>query len=72
MLKQILLGSIRHLLTAGAGYLLAHGLIDQAGGQVLASAGLAIAGVAWSMAQKLMANYELELAKKTVPPSVSP
>jgi len=65
MIKSIALAYVRHGLTAAAGYLLAHGLIDQAGGQVLASAGLAIAGLAWSAGQKMFANYELELAKKS-------
>jgi hypothetical protein len=67
MFKSIALGYVRHALTAAAGFLLAHGLIDQAGGQILASAGLAIAGLAWSAGQKLLASYELGLAKRTTP-----
>jgi len=72
MIKNILFGYLRHLLTAAAGYLLAHGLVDQAGGQILASAGLAIAGVAWSTGQKLASSYELKLARKAMPPGVLP
>jgi hypothetical protein len=72
MIKAIILGYVRHGLTVGAGYLLAHGLVDQAGGQILASAGLAIAGVAWSTFSKLAANYELLLAQKAMPPGITP
>jgi len=64
MVKTILFSYLRHALTLGAGYLLAHGLVDQAGGQILLSAGLAIAGVAWSTAQKFAAQLELQLAAK--------
>ncbi len=64
LLRSILLAYVRHGLTLASGYLLAHGLIDQAGSQVLLSAGLAMAGVAWSTGQKLAAQFELELAKK--------
>jgi hypothetical protein len=66
LFQSILFGYIRHGLTLCAGYLLAHGLIDQAGGEVLTSAGVALAGVAWSTIQKLISNYELQLAKKAV------
>ena len=69
LLKSIALSYIRHSLTLASGYLLAHGLIDQAGSQILLSAGLAIAGVAWSTAQKLAANLELDLARKALPRS---
>jgi len=60
LLKPILFAYLRHALTAAAGYLLAHGLIDQAGGQVLASAGLALAGLAWTTLQKLAVYYALQ------------
>ena len=64
MIKQILFGYVRHGLTAGAGYLLSHGLIDQSGAQVLASAMLAIAGVAWSTIEKMLANYDQETMQR--------
>ena len=48
------------------------GLIDQAGGQVLASAVLALAGLAWTTCQKLAANYALQAAAKAMPPGISP
>jgi hypothetical protein len=67
LLKNILLGYVRHGLTLAAGYLLGRGLIDQAGGEVLLSAGMALAGVAWSTGQKLAANLELEIARKAAP-----
>jgi hypothetical protein len=67
LLKTLLFSYLRHALTLAAGYLLAHGLVDQAGGQILLSAGLAIAGVAWSTAQKFAAQLELQLAAKTLP-----
>jgi len=72
MIKSILFAYLRHALTAAAGYLLAHGLVDQAGGQMLASAALAIAGVAWSTGQKLASGYELKLAQKAIPPGALP
>ena len=58
LLKSILLGYARHGLTAAAGYLLAHGLMQQADQQVFISAVLALAGIAWSTINKLAANYE--------------
>lgn len=66
MIRQILLGYLRHALTMGAGYLLSHGLVDQSGIQILASAVLAIAGVAWSTMQKVAADYEQQLARKVM------
>jgi hypothetical protein len=72
MIKAILFGYLRHALTVGAGYLLAHGLVDQAGGQILASAGLAIAGVAWSTGQKMASGYELRLAQKAMSSGILP
>jgi hypothetical protein len=67
MIKSILFGYIRHGLTAGCGYLLAHGLVDQSGEQILISAVLGILGVLWSTGQKVAANYELKLAQKAMP-----
>ena len=69
LLKTILAGYLRHGITIAAGYLLNHGLIDQSGAQVLASAVIALAGLAWSTSSKLIADYELRLAQNTPPPS---
>jgi len=65
LIKSILLGYVRHGLTVAAGYLLAHGLVQQSDEQVLVSAGLALAGMAWSTGSKLIANYELQKAAPT-------
>ena len=72
LLKTILLGYARHGLTAAAGYLLAHGLIQQADQQVLISAALALAGVAWSTIDKVLQNYELAKAREAMPPGIKP
>jgi hypothetical protein len=63
LLKPILLGYVRHGLTVGAGYLLAHGLVQQSDTQVIVSAGLALAGVAWSTINKLIQSHELRKAQ---------
>jgi uncharacterized membrane protein YjjB (DUF3815 family) len=74
LFKSILLAYIRHALTGGCGYLLAHGLVDQNGSQILISAALGILGVLWSTAQKLASSYELKLAQQAAsvlpPPQV--
>ena len=72
LLKQILIGYLRHAITIVAGYLLSHGLIDQSGAQVMASAVLALAGLAWSTISKLLADYELQRARKTPSSPSSP
>jgi hypothetical protein len=64
LLRSIALAYVRHGLTLASGYLLAHGLIDQAGSEILLSAGLAVAGVVWSTGQKFAAQLELQLALK--------
>lgn len=66
MLRSIFLGYVRHALTAGCGYLFAHGLVSQSDSQVLISAALGIAGVAWSTAAKLIQDYELRNARNPV------
>jgi len=72
LLKTILLGYARHALTAAAGYLLAHGLIQQADQEVLVSAGLALTGIAWSTANKVLHDYELKKAGQSgVPQSAA-
>jgi hypothetical protein len=67
LIKNILLGYVRHGLTLAAGYLLGRGLIDQAGGELLLSAGMGLAGLVWSAGQKYAANLELQIARKTLP-----
>jgi hypothetical protein len=67
LLKQILVGYLRHGLTALAGYLLAHGLIQQADQQVLISAVLALAGVGWSTINKVIHDNELRIARGATP-----
>ena len=63
LLKQILIGYLRHGLTACAGYLFAHGLIQQADQQVFISAVLALGGVAWSTINKVVHDNELRIAR---------
>ncbi|HEX4083342.1 MAG TPA: hypothetical protein VHY22_00420 [Chthoniobacteraceae bacterium] len=73
LLKSILSGYARHGLTAAAGFLLAHGIIQQADQQIIISAGLALAGVAWSTVSKFLQNYELKKANVSSPrKAVSP
>jgi len=74
LLKTILTAYLRHAITLAAGYLLSHGMIDQSGAQVMASAVLALAGVAWSTVSKLLADYELRKARNCIlpPPAVGP
>lgn len=67
LLKQILTAYLRHALTGLAGYLLAHGLIQQADQQVLISALLALAGIAWSTVNKVIHDSELRIARTTLP-----
>jgi hypothetical protein len=71
LIKSILVGYVRHGLTAFAGYLFAHGLVQQSDEQVLISAGIGLAGVAWSTGSKLIANYELQRARKAMPTSAA-
>lgn len=71
LFKQILSGYVRHGLTAFAGYLFARGLIQQGDQQILISAALAIAGVAWSTANKVIHDYELRNAANSLPPATS-
>jgi hypothetical protein len=63
LIKSIAMGFVRHGLTGFAGYLLAHGLVTQSDQQVLISSALGLAGVAWSVGQKMIANYELQRLK---------
>jgi hypothetical protein len=64
LFKVILFGYLRHGLTIASGYLLAHGFIEQSDTQVLMSAGLGLAGVAWSTGSKIVQNYELQKARE--------
>jgi hypothetical protein len=71
LLKQILVGYLRHGLTAFAGYLFAHGILQQADQQVFISALLAIAGVAWSTINKVIHDNELRIARAALPQEAS-
>jgi hypothetical protein len=72
LIKQLAMGYLRHSLTAFAGFLFAHALIQQSDQQIVVSALFALAGVAWSSSQKLIADQELKLAQKTIPPAAAP
>jgi len=67
LLTSILQAYLRHALTVAAGYLLAQGLIQQADQQVIISAGLALAAIAWSTLNKFVHAQELRLAKAATP-----
>jgi len=67
LLKPLLLAYLRHSLTIASGYLLAHGLIQQTDQQVVISASLALAGVAWTTVDKLLTTYELQKTRVLVP-----
>jgi hypothetical protein len=71
LLKQIIVGYLRHGLTGLAGYLLAHGLIQQADQQVFISALLGLAGVAWSTINKVIHDSELRVARTALPRDTS-
>lgn len=51
-LKPILAGIVRHLLTAAAGVLAAHGYLASSGTEQFIGAGMVLAGIAWSWWQK--------------------
>jgi hypothetical protein len=71
LIKSVLIGYVRHGLTAFAGYLFAQGLLRQSDEQVLISAGIALAGILWSTGSKLIANYELKKARKAAPGGIA-
>jgi hypothetical protein len=71
LFKTIFLGWVRHGMTVGGVYLVNHGIVDQAGAQVLAGAVVAIAGLAWSAAQKVIAEKERQIALNTMPPQIN-
>ena len=48
----ILNGLVRHILTAGGGYLVAKGMIDEGSVETLVGAIITIAGVVWSAIAK--------------------
>ena len=52
MLKEIILGQIRHAATLAGGVLVTHGLTNSSGAQQIAGAIIALAGVGWSIADK--------------------
>jgi hypothetical protein len=47
-----ILGVVRHLLTFGAGYLVARGFIDESTAEALVGAVLTLIGVGWSIYDK--------------------
>lgn len=53
MFKEAALGILRHLLTAGGGYVVSSGLIDAATAQTAIGALMTLAGIAWSVAIKV-------------------
>jgi hypothetical protein len=71
LFKQLFTGYVRHGLTVAAGYLLAHGLMQQADQQIFISAGLGLAGIAWSTVSKLIHDQELRRAR-TMGPQQNP
>jgi hypothetical protein len=52
MLTPAVMGIARHLLTIAGGFLVARGSLDPQDAETLVGAGMAIAGVAWSLAEK--------------------
>lgn len=53
MIKKIVDGIARHLLTIVAGVLVSKGLTDQSGAQELVGALMALGSVAWSIYEKV-------------------
>jgi hypothetical protein len=51
--RDIVLSIIRHGLTLGAGALIASGKLDEAGGNELVAALMAIIGIAWGVSDKV-------------------
>jgi hypothetical protein len=51
--KDIVLSIIRHGLTLGAGTLIASGKLDEAGGNELVAALMAVIGIAWGINDKV-------------------
>ena len=52
MLKQIILGQIRHAATLAGGALVTHGFASSSGSQQLTGAVMTLAALGWSMADK--------------------
>lgn len=52
MNKDKVLGIVRHILTMGAGYLMAKGIVDEGTGQEIIAGIIALIGVIWSVADK--------------------
>ena len=50
--KERILGVIRHILTAGGGWLTAKGYVDADGGEQLVGAVVTIIGTVWSILSK--------------------
>jgi len=77
MLKQIILSQLRHTVTLAAGALVAHGLTNDSGAQQFTGAIMALAGLAWSIADKYLrarfpeAQPEADAAGKSVTTNTS-
>ena len=68
MLKQIILSQIRHSVTIAAGALVTHGLTSDSGAQQFIGAVMALAGIAWSIADKyLRAEFPDAVAQTSTP-----
>lgn len=52
MNKDKILGVVRHILTMGAGYLMAKGIVDEGSAQEIIAGVMALIGVLWSVADK--------------------
>ena len=52
MLKESILGIVRHAMTAAGGYLAGNGTLEASQVETLTGATVAIAGVVWSILQK--------------------
>jgi multisubunit Na+/H+ antiporter MnhB subunit len=63
-MQSILLGLLRHGLTAAGGALVTKGLVDQAGADQLVGALITLAGAAWSIYEKVKTK-----AAATPPPA---
>ncbi len=54
--KDSILGIVRHAMTAGGGYFVGSGVLDAGQAETLTGAAVAVAGVIWSVVQKMQAK----------------
>lgn len=59
LLKGISMGVVRHLVTAGGAYLIAHGLMDGTDSNNLLGSAMFLAGLAWSVWDKYQAQQKV-------------